>query len=96
MPFVKRTRAILRKAEFGFLGDLFDVFGYKHYPAVSVRSDKNGDLSLNLRVNVDYGLNIPNIASRIQDTVREAIEKTVDIDDVEINVNIQSVQRRDS
>ena len=83
-------------AEFGFLGDLFDVFGYKHYPAVSVRSDKNGDLSLNLRVNVDYGLNIPNIASRIQDTVREAIEKTVDIDDVEINVNIQSVQRRDS
>lgn len=83
-------------AEFGFLGDLFDVFGHKHYPAVSVRSDKNGLLSLNLRVNVEYGLNIPSIASRIQDAVRDAIEKTVDIDDVEINVNIQSVERRNS
>lgn len=82
-------------AEFGFIGDMFDIFGYKHYPAVSVRSDKSGLLSLNLRIKVEYGLNIPNIASRIQNTVREAIEQSVDIDDVEINVNIQSVERRD-
>ena len=83
-------------AEFGFLGDLFDVFGHKHYPAVSVRSDKNGALSLHLRVNVEYGVNIPSIASRIQDAVCTAIERSVDIDDVEINVNIVSVVRRDS
>ncbi len=82
-------------AEFGFLGDIFDIFGHKHYPAVSVRSDKNGALTLNLRVNVEYGLNIPNIASRIQDAVSDAIEKSVEIDDVLINVNIQSVERRD-
>lgn len=82
-------------ADYGFLGDLFDVIGYTNYPSVSVRYEKNGQIVLNLRVKVEYGLNIPTIASRIQDAVSDAIERSVDIDSVEINVDIQSVERRE-
>ena len=82
-------------AEFGFLGSLCDLFGFKNFPGVTVGIDKDGLVSVQLRVVVDYGLNIPSVASRIQDEVRASVERSVDIDLKEINVNIQSVQRRD-
>ncbi len=81
-------------AQFGLLGSIFDVIGFKNYPGVSVRMDKNGQMSVEIRVVVEYGLNIPTIASRIQDTVRQAVLRAIDIDLVEINVSIQSVERR--
>lgn len=81
-------------SQFDFLGSLCDLFGFKNYPGVSVRLDKEGGVFLELRVIIEFGLNIPTTAARIQDVVRAAIERSVDIDLIEINVNIQSVQRR--
>ena len=82
-------------AEFGFLGSLCDLFGFKNYPGVTVSIDKDGQMTVQMRVIVEYGLNIPTIASRIQDEVRTSVDRSVDIELKEINVNIQSVQRRD-
>jgi uncharacterized alkaline shock family protein YloU len=81
-------------ANFGLIGSLCELFGYKNYPGVSVRLESGGEVSLHIRVVVEYGLNIPTIASRIQDTVRAAVERCVDIDLNDINVNIQSVERK--
>ncbi|MBI4309931.1 MAG: Asp23/Gls24 family envelope stress response protein [Candidatus Omnitrophica bacterium] len=83
-------------ARFGILSSIFGIFGYKNYPGVSVRLDKEGAVSLHMRVVVEYGLNIPSIASRVQDTVRAAVERAADIDLREININIQSVERGDA
>ena len=81
-------------AQFDFLGSLCELFGFKNYPGVCVRLDKEGRVILELRVIIEYGLNIPTTAARIQDVVRTAVERSVDVDLIEINVNIQSVQRR--
>jgi len=81
-------------ARFGIVGPMFELFGYQNYPGVSVRMDKDGQVSLEMRVVIEYGLNIPSAASRVQDSVRAAVERAVDIDLKEINVNIQSVERR--
>ena len=80
-------------ASFGIIGGLFELFGYKNYPGVSVSVDPDGDISLNLRLQVEYGTNIPLVAQHIQELVRAAVEKAVDIELKEINVNIQSVER---
>ena len=80
-------------AQFGIIGPVFEFFGYKNYPGVSVRLDKEGTVSLHIRVVVEYGLNIPAVASRIQEAVRAAVERAVEIDLKEININIQSVYR---
>ncbi len=81
-------------APFGIIGGLFALFGYKNYPGVSVFVDPEGQVSLKLRLQVEYGTNIPLVAQHIQELVRGAVEKAVDIELKEINVNIQSVERR--
>jgi len=81
-------------ARFGIVGSIFELFGYQNYPGVAVTVDKDGLISIEIRVVVEYGLNIPSTASRVQDAVRSAVERAVDIELKEINVNIQSVERR--
>ena len=81
-------------ATFGIVASLFEAFGYKNYPGVAVKLDADGQMSLEIRLVVEYGLNIPAIASRVQDAVRAAVERSVDIELNEINVNIQSVERK--
>ena len=81
-------------AQFGIIGSIFELFGYKNYPGVCVQLDKEGSVSLHMRVVIEYGLNIQTVASRIQDMVRAEVERAADIDLKEININIQSVERR--
>jgi uncharacterized alkaline shock family protein YloU len=83
-------------AQFGFLGSLCELFGYKNFPGVMVRVDKDRQVSLQLRVVVEYGVSIPSMANRIQDIVRAAVERAADIDLKEVNVNIQAVERKES
>ena len=77
----------------GIIASFFELFEYSNFPGVTVNLDKDGQVSLRLRIVVEYGLNIPTIAARIQDVVRAAVERAVDIDLKEININIQSVER---
>ena len=77
-----------------------DVFGtirqwlkQEDVPGISVFVDENQDVLIDLNVNVRYGLNIPDVAREIQDAVKAAIRKTVDIYIKDINVNIQGIER---
>ncbi len=80
-------------ATFGIIGPLAEAFGYKNFPSVSVQVDKDQQVSLAIRVNIHYGVNIPVAARQIQDTIQRAVEDAVDIHLKEINVNIQSIDR---
>ncbi len=84
----------VRIAQFGLITFFCECFWYKHYPGVTVSLDKEGNVFLNLRVVIQYGLNIPFVAARVQEAVRSAVERSVDIDLKEINVNIHSVERK--
>jgi len=81
-------------ATFGIIGSIAEVFGCKNFPSVSVIVDKDQQVSLEIRVIIDYGINIPVVASQIQDVIQRSVEETVDINLKEINVNIQAIERR--
>ena len=76
------------------LSQLGDLIGLKRYPAVKVSIDKNDQISLEVRVSVRYGLNIPEVARHVQEVVREAVERATDIDLKDIHVNVQGIERR--
>ena len=78
-------------ARFGFIGGFFEAFGYRNFPGVYVAIDQLGQISIEVRVEVDYGVNIPLVAHQIQDKVQAAVEQSLDIQLKEINVSIQSV-----
>jgi uncharacterized alkaline shock family protein YloU len=83
-------------ATFGIIGSLAEAFGYKNFPSVIVTVDKDHQVSLEIRVIIQYGMNIPVVARQIQDVIQRAVEEAVDIDLREINVNIQAIERPNS
>ena len=72
---------------------IFEYFGFKHFPAVVVSIDRDKQVTVELKVNVRFGANIGNIALHIQEVVRAAIERMVDIHLKEIIVNVQGIDR---
>jgi len=69
------------------------LVGSKPCPGISVIVDKSNQVSIEVKVRVRYGLNIPDVARETQDAIREAIERTVDVDLKDVNVNIQGIER---
>lgn len=78
-------------ARFGIIADICEAFGYRNSPGVYVGIDQLGQISLEMRLDVNYGVNIPLVAHQVQDKVQAAIEQNLDLQLKEINVSIQSV-----
>lgn len=72
---------------------VLEVFGRKCYSGITVAIDKDNQVSLEIKIFVRYGVNIPAIGRQIQEAVRSAIEKIADVQLKDINVNIQGVER---
>jgi len=83
-------------ATFGIISWVAEAFGFKNYPSVKVTIDKDHQISLEIRVIIYYGMNIPVVARQIQDMIQHAVEEAVDINLKEINVNVQAVERPNS
>lgn len=83
----------VRLIENDFKDSLRELLGYKYYSGIVVTVDENNQVSIELKIVVRYGLNVPEIAREVQDVVRLAIEKTVDLNLKDITVNIQGVER---
>ena len=81
-------------ATFGVLSFLAEAFGYKNFPSVRVHVDRDHQVFLEIRVIIQYGMNIPIVARQIQDVIQRAVEEAVDVNLTEINVNVQAVERQ--
>ena len=71
----------------------FEILGKKKCQGIEVAIDKYDQVTIELKVTVRYGINIPDMARQVQDVVRLAVEKTTDIHLREVNVNIQGIER---
>lgn len=76
-----------------FKSSIFGALGKKYFPGINVIIDKDNEIRLEVKINVKYGFNIPEAASRVQDSIRLSIEKMSDLTLKEINVNVQGVER---
>jgi len=83
-------------ATFGVIGAVAEAFGFKNFPSVTVTIDKDHQVSLEIRVIIYYGMNIPVVARQVQDVIQRAVEDAVDINLKEINVNVQAIERRNT
>ncbi len=83
----------VRLASFGIISKFFELFGNKSFPSVNVIIDSDNQVSVDIKVSIQYGLNVPDVARQVQDVVRAAVERAVDINLKEVNVNIQGIER---
>ena len=79
----------------GIKGNIYDIFGRKELAAIKVEMDSNNEIKLDVSVVVKYGFNIPEIARRVQESIRKALEKMTSLSLKEINVNIQEIEKEE-
>lgn len=65
----------------------------KEHPAVKVDIDKNGEVRLELPLVIKFGFNIPDVAAKVQENVRAALEKMTSLPIKDININVQGIEK---
>ena len=76
-----------------FKSGLLELIGKKYLSAIKVEINKNEEVSLEIPLVVKYGFNIPDIASKVQESVRNALEKMTNLSVRDININVQGIER---
>jgi len=61
--------------------------------AAKIEFDNNNEATITIPLVVQFGYNIPEVASQVQDSVKLAVENAANIIIKEINVNIQQIER---
>ena len=72
---------------------IFGLLGSKSHPGIRINIDENRDIQLELKVDVRYGENIPELGRQIQDIVKQDIKKTLDIEVKDVDIDIQGIER---
>ena len=83
---VKRVGGNLKS---GFL----ELIGQKSSSAIGVEINKNEEVRINIPLVIKFGYNIPDVSSRVQENVRNHLEKMTNLMIKDINVNVQGIER---
>ncbi len=76
-----------------FKAGLLELIDKKNRASIKVERDKNGELTIFVPLIVKYGFNIPEIANRVQESVRGALEKMTGLSIKDINVDVQGIEK---
>jgi uncharacterized alkaline shock family protein YloU len=75
---------------------LFELLGKKEASSINIEFDKNSEATITIPVVVKYDYNIPEIASKVQENVKLAVENATSIAIKEVNVNIRHIEKSEA
>jgi uncharacterized alkaline shock family protein YloU len=76
-----------------FRSGLLEIIGRKDYRAIRVEIDKNGDVWIEIPLVIKYGFNIPDVANKVQENIRNSLEKMTNLSLKDININVQGIEK---
>lgn len=76
-----------------FASRLLELIGKNSLIPIKVDIDKNDEIRVEVPLVIKYGYNIPDIANKVQENIRIALEKMTNLSIKYININIQSIER---
>jgi len=83
----------VKKVGGNFTSNLMELVGQKPLIAIKVEINKNGEVKIEIPIIIKYGFNIPEIANKVQESVRQALEKMTNLPIKDININVQGIER---
>lgn len=83
---VKRVGGDLRSG-------LIELLSKKLPISIYVEINKNEEVKLTIPIVLRYGYNIPDVANKVQENVRNNLEKMTHLSIKDINVNVQGIER---
>jgi len=72
---------------------ILELIGKNPKMAIKVEKDKNNEFRLIIPLVIKYGFNIPEIATQVQENVKNALEKMTDLSVKDISINIQGIEK---
>lgn len=76
----------------GIAGNISQVLGRKNpFKGIKVEVTENRDVNIDLHIVVEYGARIPDVAWRIQERIKQNVEKMTGLHVNEINIHVQGV-----
>lgn len=75
----------------GIAGGIAELLGRKNFTKGIKVEVGEKEAAIDLFVIIDYGVRIPDIAARIQTSVKNAVERMTGLTVVEVNINVQGV-----
>ncbi|MFC1753469.1 Asp23/Gls24 family envelope stress response protein [Thermoproteota archaeon] len=75
-------------------GRIFELFGQRDNSAIRIEFDPNNEATISVPIVVQYGYNIPEIAAKIQESIKISIENATNSEIKDINVVVQEIEKR--
>lgn len=75
----------------GLVGGIAEMLGRKNLSRGIKVEVGEREAAVDIYAIMEYGVRIPDVAARIQESVKDAIEKMTGLSVVEVNVNVQGV-----
>ena len=72
---------------------ILEFIGKKALMAVKVDIDKNEEIRIEIPLVIKYGFNIPDVANKVQENIRSALERMTNLSIKYININIQGIEK---
>jgi uncharacterized alkaline shock family protein YloU len=83
----------VKRVEIDFKSGFFNMFGRLPRARIKVEIFKNEWIKISIPLVVRYNFNIPEIASKVQENVRSALEKMTDINIKDVEINIRGIEK---
>jgi uncharacterized alkaline shock family protein YloU len=71
----------------------YTLLGRKSPSTIRVEFDKNGEVWVLIPLIIKYGFNIPEVASRVQENVRSALDKMTNLSVKDVNINVKGIEK---
>ena len=77
----------------GLRSGIMELLDKKDLSAIRVNKDKNGEITIQIPLIIKYGYNIPDVAGKVQENVRNNLEKMADLLIKDINISVQGIEK---
>lgn len=72
---------------------MLELLGKKSSGAIKVELDKNEEVRIEIPLIIKYGYKVPDIAARVQENVRSAIEKMTDLSVRTVDIKVKGIEK---
>lgn len=76
-----------------FKSGVLELVGKKALYAIKVEISANEEVKVDIPLVIKYGYNVPEVANKVQESVRNSLEKMTNLSIKNININVQAIER---
>ena len=76
-----------------FKSGIMELLDRKGLFAIKVNKDKNAEITVQVPLIIKYGYNIPEVATKVQENVRNSLEKMTNLMIKDINISVQGIEK---